>query len=603
MLRPEPMLELAMLVRSEDVPRTVEVLADAKAVHLTDHKRQRLAHTEIDIGTPLPSAERISDALVRTRALLAKIPKEAAPSTPRRPHSIEQRILRVQEIAQRYAEHERALAQLEQREKELMERQRLFALLPPDAGLLLESRTLVPLLARRTRRSTRADIPAVLRREHGEHVLLHVRRSDEQHAREALVASRHDLVDISPLRGIDPAQLREELAVVRRQAESERAAMASSRQHREFLAESEEELLLALLKAQAPLHFGATRRATLIRGFIPARRGEEFSAMLQHAGIDAVLDLREAREAPTLLRNPRQVRNFEALLELYTLPKYKELDPTCLMAITFPIFFGFMLGDIGYGLALLAAFLMIRRIPKAQRFSDIVIISAVSTIIFGFIFGEFFGMEHIFGLHLTPLLHRAQDIELMLGIAVLIGIVHVNLGLVLGMANKAHEGWAFAVVEKGSWVTLQAGAILVASAMGWLEGIPVLGSLHAGPQVAWAVLLLSIAGIGISERLQGLLELPMILSHILSYTRLVAIGLASVYLAFVVNGMGASLFAKGGIWIPVAVLVVVVGHAVNLALGLLGPFLHSLRLHYAEFFMKFYEGGGQRYRPFGTVEA
>jgi V/A-type H+/Na+-transporting ATPase subunit I len=91
-------------------------------------------------------------------------------------------------------------------------------------------------------------------------------------------------------------------------------------------------------------------------------------------------------------------------------------------------------------------------------------------------------------------------------------------------------------------------------------------------------------------------------SNMLSYARLVAIGLASVYLAFVVNQIAGGMFVKGGLWLALGVIILIIGHAVNLALGLMGPFLHSLRLHYVEFFTKFYEGGGRQYKPFGTIE-
>ena len=119
---------------------------------------------------------------------------------------------------------------------------------------------------------------------------------------------------------------------------------------------------------------------------------------------------------------------------------------------------------------------------------------------------------------------------------------------------------------------------------------------------AWTVLGLGIAGILYGEKLQGLFELPSIFGNLLSYLRLVAIGLSSVYFALVINDLGGGLVHQGGAWLVLGVLVIILGHTLNLALGLLGPFIHSLRLHYAEFFMKFYAGGGKPYQPFGVVE-
>jgi V/A-type H+-transporting ATPase subunit I len=273
------------------------------------------------------------------------------------------------------------------------------------------------------------------------------------------------------------------------------------------------------------------------------------------------------------------------------------------MAFTFPVFFGFMLGDIGYGLALLLLFAYLRyAMPKAKRMCDIVILSAISSIIFGYIYGEVFGLEHIFGIELHPIIHRAHEIPTMFLIALGLGAFHLNMGLILGIINESHHyGWFMAFVKKGSWIVFQAGALLVAAAKGLLVDVPVLSAIHTTPMIAWSVLGLGIAGILYGEKMQGLFELPSIFGNLLSYLRLVAIGLSSVYIALVVNDLGGAMFTKGGTWMVLAIIIIIFGHTLNLALGLLGPFMHSLRLHYAEFFMKFYAGGGKKYQPFGAV--
>ena len=102
------------------------------------------------------------------------------------------------------------------------------------------------------------------------------------------------------------------------------------------------------------------------------------------------------------------------------------------------------------------------------------------------------------------------------------------------------------------------------------------------------------------EGFKGLIELPSIFSNILSYARLMALGLASVKLAEVVNEFSGEFFQHGGFSVLYGIMLLVVGHAINIGLGILGPFLHSLRLHYVEFFTKFFKGGAKRFSPFGA---
>lgn len=389
-------------------------------------------------------------------------------------------------------------------------------------------------------------------------------------------------------------ELEKRARVLERHEEQEKEAMQEISTHYVFLKNTERVLALELLKAQAPLHFGSTKHVTLIKGYVPASRLDE---LRQISGVHTVST---THEAPTKLTNPRPLKDFEALINIYTLPRYNEIDPTSLIAITFPLFFGFMLGDIGYGLMLLAAFWLIgKRWPATQGFSNIIIISAIATMFFGLLFGEFFGLEQVFGIHLPSLLHRATELDAMFAIALVLGVMHINIGLFFGMHNIAvNDGWMHGIIEKGSWVLLQIGAIMAAAGHGLLQQYT---AWQPSPIAGWVVLALAISGIAYTENLQGLLEMPMIFSHTLSYLRLVAIGLASISMAMVTNDLGGQIMQSGTVWILPGVLVIIIGHTINLALGLLGPFLHSLRLHYAEFFMKFYTGGGIEYRPFGEV--
>jgi V/A-type H+-transporting ATPase subunit I len=629
---PERMSKVTLICRSNDTAAVIDTLAELKAIHLVDHQRQTVGSITIEAGKQAASAEALSATLIATRNLLSKIGQERAEDarqdhvqqeqvqrasraeqrTNQATQQLASRMARTQEIADRYSAHEERIRRLQQELQSLKQQEDILSILAIDDPIetIFQAKSVESILAVEGKHSDTAAVarlePLMVKAATGEAkaALVVVHKRDAQRAREALAAAGFILIDLAPVSGMKgtPKQARSDLAgrkaALMRAQEQEIASKRDFGTHYAFLRESEDVLALELLKAQAPLRFGATKRATLIRGFVPERNMAALNARL---GALCLIDAAPAEDAPILLKNPPVASSFEQLIGMYSLPKYNEIDPTSLMAITFPLFFGFMLGDIGYGLVALLAFVALRHyVPKARSFADILILSAIASIAFGFLYAEAFGMN-AFGM--TPVIHRTENVLLLMGIAVCLGALHLNLGLLLGIYNERHEGLFFAVVKKGSWILLEAGVLLLAASFGLLASVPVLSRISSDPYTAGTLIMLAIIGIAYSERIKGILELPMIFSNMLSYVRLAAIGLSSVYLAFVINQLAAGMFAKGGVWLIAGILILLFGHALNLALGLLGPFLHSLRLHYVEFFTKFYEGGGQRYAPFGAMEA
>jgi V/A-type H+-transporting ATPase subunit I len=256
-----------------------------------------------------------------------------------------------------------------------------------------------------------------------------------------------------------------------------------------------------------------------------------------------------------------------------------------------------MVGDIGYGLLILAIGLVVRyrfrAISFARNVAGILIISSVPAIIFGFLFGEFFGDigEQMGWIQPVQLLgitwNRAEAIIPMLILAVSIGVVHVFLGLSLGIRNAIILKSRRHLAERSGMLLVIAGLIVLLVALG---GVVPEGAVLPATALVLVGLPLVIYGGGVL----GTIEVMSTVGNILSYTRLMAIGMASVILAIVANKLSGAF----GIAI-IGILFAVLLHSLNLVLAMFGPSIHSIRLHLVEFFSKFYEGGGMAYKPFG----
>lgn len=373
-----------------------------------------------------------------------------------------------------------------------------------------------------------------------------------------------------------------------------------AKEYSDYLAQNAGVLEGSTEKLNAPLKFAASKNAFVASGWIPAKKYAEFACKLKSATNETLFIGREDKDfedAPVALTNPNAVKPYEFFLDLYSLPKYNEINPTFFMFLTFPLFFGFMLGDFGYGILTLAIFLILRsKIPPLRNLMSVLCFSSISTIIFGLAYGEFFGFEELGGYHIPHLLSRVHAAEELFMISVLLGMVHVNIGLIIGFFNALNmHGLKHAVLEKASWILLEVSAAVIA--------LPMLGYNMLPSSAGYAMFVLSVIMIGKGEGIKGILELPSIVTNILSYARLMAVGLVSVILAVVVNENATTLFHAGPLGMAFATLIFVAGHTVNILLGLMSPFIHSMRLHYVEFFLKFYHGGGKRYMPFGSKKA
>jgi len=350
-------------------------------------------------------------------------------------------------------------------------------------------------------------------------------------------------------------------------------------------------------------NFGLSEYTFVIMGWIPKKHLRKTRRALQDAFGDrvAVCELtatgKDMEDAPVFFDNPFWVKPFEFVMQLVAPPRYREFDPSPLLAVFFPLFFGIMVGDIGYGLVILAFALALRYRFRALGFlhdvSGILIVSSVPAIVFGYLFGEFFGdlgetMGWLHPVHVLGITWNRVDAMIpMLVLAIAIGVFHVFLGLTLGIRNAVIMKNRKHLCERaGMLMTVGALIVLVLMLAGYLPDAAVY------PVAALAVvgLPLVLAGAGAF----GMIEVMSTVGNILSYARLMAIGMASVILAIVANRLGGAFDV-----VLIGLIVALLLHALNVILAMFSPSIHAVRLHLVEFFSKFYEGGGTVYQPFG----
>jgi V/A-type H+-transporting ATPase subunit I len=404
--------------------------------------------------------------------------------------------------------------------------------------------------------------------------------------------------------------------------------------HASFLVACEELLKIQVAQTEAPLRFATTSEAFVAEGWVPSGSVETIRQGLVNATGGKIyvteLAIGEHDIVPVEYNNPSFSRPSQLLLDTYSRPKYTELDPTIMISIVFPIFFGIILGDVGYGILLFILCLGLRKFVKGEEGRQLLVVlrnASIASIFFGVLYSEFLGFPCPW-VYLLPSRHlniggeggHGPNIPGLMMVAIWIGIIHITLGRVLGMVNHARQDHGDhrikAVLANAGWILVMWGILVMIWSIVQMPYMPdfttlppVVMNLNATAIIGALMLVIGALFIARDSGLE-LVELPTIISHTLSYSRLVAVGLSSVAIAMVVNYIAIGMLIEpqlenislvGVIFIILGVIVFLGGHLMNMVLGILGGSLHSIRLHYVEFFTKFYKGGGRKYSPFGLT--
>ncbi|MDL2249799.1 V-type ATP synthase subunit I [Lachnospiraceae bacterium OttesenSCG-928-J05] len=372
-----------------------------------------------------------------------------------------------------------------------------------------------------------------------------------------------------------------------------------------------------------------SERTFFVSGYMPAEEVPKIKKEIEekYQCVVDVEEIKEEEEAPVVLKNGTFASSIEGVIESYGLPGKEDIDPSKVTAFFYVVFFGLMLSDAAYGIIVsLACFILLKKFPKMSQAMKkslrLFMYCGVSTMIWGFLFGGFFGdliaivSKTFFGheVVLKPLWFAPLEQPMKLLIfSMLLGVIHLFVGLgIKGYICLKDKKYLDFVCDVIFWYMMLIGLILmlvpsqIFVSMSQMEITfpPVVNTLAKVLAIAGALGILLMSGRNsknIALRLGlGAYDLYNVtgwLSDVLSYSRLLALGLATGVVASVINQMGS--MAGGGILgMIIFIFAFFVGHIFNMGINLLGAYVHTCRLQYVEFFGKFYEGGGRPFNPF-----
>ena len=391
--------------------------------------------------------------------------------------------------------------------------------------------------------------------------------------------------------------------------------------------------------------FGYTEATVVMEGWVPVKRMDELDPLLsaatngRHVLRTYAPQKAEVEAVPVELENPKVVEDFEYVTNMYGLPKYDEIDPTPFMTVTFAMFFAIALSDAGYGIALglfmASGFWFAKMFPRKLR--RMMVVCAIFTVIIGFLIGGWFGFGG--GYWVDPIQRPIPLLKLV----VFIGIIHLFIAFGLGGALKDlfRRDWKSLIFGRVSRVLILVGFFGLSfcilgiglhefginyvfpktelftvfnpfvPAAAIVVAFRILFYLGLGMGMLGAVLMGKGAGEKIGGPINVVYGITGLIADVTSYTRLLALGIATGVIAFSINFIIG--FAWGGMMptelTPLSAIyagllligfafIFIAGHCFNIFINTLGGFIHTMRLHFAEFFSKFYEAGGEKFVPF-----
>ncbi|MDD1756249.1 MAG: V-type ATP synthase subunit I [Methanomassiliicoccales archaeon] len=662
MLLPEKMSKILIVGSKDKLQETTEVLYNLALVHPIDFSEEE----GLSLGSPFPSASDASQKLLKLRALEKDLEIEEANLAKKVPvgeveskmtSTIDDLNAEVSGVVETKNQTQQRLAALENDKRLLVP----LSSIPLDLDLY-SGYDNIAVFTGAVRSDPEAALSAAVKKfeifksKNADFVAVFVAKPEAAEAQRVLVQNGYSEVVVPKGKGT-PEQLiknieLEEGEVKKALADAEDKITRLRSENRAMILASEEHLSIEVEKAEFPLRIATTKNAFAVDAWVPTKQVENVKKELdsklgksfhfevlevksrkevEHQGSEVEHEADVGTETPVKMGEKKPISMFNGFTELISTPKYNEIDPTNVIAITFPLFFGLMVGDVGYGTIFIAlGYIGLKKVTTDdwRTISTMLFFGGIWSTIFGlFLFGEAFGMpfaphgdeltwSSLLGTALpssfdlggisTPfgIYNKLTDVNKLLYLTVWIGIFHLFLGFFLGMFNIAmRHGIKHAIMEKFGWVLVLLGmAILLPVIIANLSNIM---NIQFSSMAVIIPLVLIIIGMAISimgEGVLSILELPGLLSNILSYTRLAAIGVSKAGLALAFNMIAIEMLAPmGGIGVVFGIVIFIVGHLAVLMLAIISAGIHGIRLHYVELFQKFYTGGGTKYSPLRVV--
>jgi V/A-type H+-transporting ATPase subunit I len=658
MIKPERMSRIAIVGPRKKLGATIQSLYEFNLFHLVDYLEE---DPDVKIGHPLPRAEELSRRLLRLRSILRALrldeyKTDRKVSVEEIEQTSDQMMVTLELEVNKKAEGRQTLTSRLRELTTQNESLSLFAQigLPLSAYSPSQSvsyyvgtapQSIAGAIGQLTIDTELVEIP----HDAGYAFVVFCRKKDSEALQQAL--SNANYQDVKP--PFDSGTAEERIASNDKEVEKLQATLDKEEGEIEALREkfaplvlaAEEHYAIEVLKAETPLRVATTQNSFTIDGWIPAESLDIIKDALAKGAGDSVTveplkvsKEEEDEQAPVKLKNPRIARPFELFIEMMSTPLYREYDPTLPVFVVFPLFFGLMIGDFGYGSCLmLAGLVMYFKLGKEsegwRRLGYIVFAGGMLAAIFGLLlFCEAFGLPFhstekyplswaSIGLviPLEPMMEKLVQVGDFLALSIIFAWIHLTFGLILGFLNERRVDGKHAVMKVLWLLILQAlcfQVFLIGASMGNHIAIFMMNTvgtpfgaatiLYSGIDISVlsiALLLIGVAGFfalhGKSAGME-LLEILSLFTNVISYARIAAIGVAKGATAYAFNSIVATNFMGSEAWLAIIGLVVLVLlQLVVFALGSLSAGIQAIRLNYVEFFLKFFKGGGVSFEPLG----